>query len=253
MNGTAVPWFQGSRALVVGLARSGIAASKLLLKHGGDVRGVDRRRAEELEGTVRELRDLGVGIAFGSTEPKELEGRNLVVVSPGVPLELPIFREAERRGIPIVSEIELGFAVARAPVVAVTGTNGKSTTVELLGAIGRAAGRRTEVLGNIGTALSELAEEVPEDGLLVVEISSFQLESCTRFHPRVGVLLNVTPDHLDRHGSMERYAGLKSRLFEFQNEGEYRVQPLGDARIDLLLRPMKSRPLWFGFADPTAP
>jgi len=212
---------------------------------------VDRRRAEELENTVRELRDLGVELKFGSMDPRELDDRDLVVVSPGVPLDLPLLTDAERRGIPIVAEVELGFAVAQAPIVAVTGTNGKSTTVELLGAMGRAAGRKTEVLGNIGTALSEKAETVPESGLLVVEISSFQLESCSRFHPKVGVLLNVTPDHLDRHGSMERYAGLKSRLFQFQNEEEFRVQPLGDARIDLLLRTMKSRPLWFGFADPT--
>ena len=244
-------WFTGSRALVVGLARSGVAASKLLLSHGCSVRGVDRRRVEELNGEVRELQDFGVEVRFGSTDVKELEGRDLVVVSPGVPLDLPLLTEAERRGIPIIAEIELGFAVARAPIVAVTGTNGKSTTVELLGAIGRAAGKKTEVLGNIGTALSEKAETVPEDGLLVVEISSFQLESCSRFHPHVGVLLNVTPDHLDRHGSMERYAGLKSRLFQFQTEEEFRVQPLGDGRIDLLLRPMKSQPLWFGFADPT--
>jgi UDP-N-acetylmuramoylalanine--D-glutamate ligase len=244
-------WFDGSRALVVGLARSGSAAAKLLLRHGCSVRGVDRRRAEELGSMVAELKDLGVELRFGSTDPRELEDRNLVVVSPGVPLDLPIFTEAARRGIPIAAEIELGFAVARAPIVAVTGTNGKSTTVELLGAIGKAAGRKTEVLGNIGVALSEKAESVPEDGLLVVEISSFQLESCTRFHPKVGVLLNVTPDHLDRHGSMERYAGLKARLFQFQNETEFRVQPLGDARIELLLRPMKSRPLWFGFTDPT--
>jgi UDP-N-acetylmuramoylalanine--D-glutamate ligase len=244
-------WFQGSRALVVGLARSGCAAAKLLLKHGGHVRGIDRRRAEELGSAVAELRDLGVELRFGSTDPKELNDRNLVVVSPGVPLDLPIFTEAERRGIPIAAEIELGFAVARAPIIAVTGTNGKSTTVELLGAIGRAAGKTTEVLGNIGVALSERAEEVPEDGLLVVEISSFQLEACTRFHPKVGILLNVTPDHLDRHGSMERYAGLKARLFLAQTEDEFRVQPLGDSRIDLLLRTMKSRPLWFGFADPT--
>ena len=244
-------WFAGSRALVVGLARSGVAAARLLLAHGCDVRGVDRRRAEELNGSMRDLAALGIDLRFGTTDPKELEGRNLVVVSPGVPLDLPLLTEAERRGIPIVAEIELGFAVARAPIVAVTGTNGKSTTVELLGAIGRAAGRTTEVLGNIGVALSERAEGVPEDGLLVVEISSFQLESCTRFHPRVGVLLNITPDHLDRHGSMERYAGLKARLFEFQDESEYRVQPLGDSRIEILLRPMKSKPLWFGFADPT--
>jgi UDP-N-acetylmuramoylalanine--D-glutamate ligase len=251
MTRTPRAWFDGSRALVVGLARSGCAAAKLLLGHGCQVRGVDRRRAEELDRSVRELEALGVELRFGSTDPAELDGRNLVVVSPGVPLDLPLLTEAERRGIPIAAEIELGFAVARAPIVAVTGTNGKSTTVELLGAMGRAAGRTTEVLGNIGVALSERAESVPEDGLLVVEISSFQLESCTRFHPKVGVLLNVTPDHLDRHGSMERYAGLKARLFQFQSEDEFRVQPVGDARIELLLRPMKSRPLWFGFADPT--
>jgi UDP-N-acetylmuramoylalanine--D-glutamate ligase len=141
--------------------------------------------------------------------------------------------------------------VARAPIAAVTGTNGKSTTVELLGAMGRAAGRKTEVLGNIGKALSERAEEVAEDGLLVVEISSFQLEACARFRPKAGVLLNVTPDHLDRHGSMERYAATKARLFAQQTEEDYRVQPLADPRIDALLNPMRSRPLWFGFADPT--
>src|SRR4029079_18624332 len=144
-------WFDGSRALVVGLARSGASAAKLLLRHGCEVRGVDRRRADELNGSVRELAKLGVDLRFGTTDPRELEGRNLVVVSPGVPLDLPLLTEAERRGIPIAAEIELGFAVARAPIVAVTGTNGKSTTVELLGAMGRAAERPTEVLGNIGT------------------------------------------------------------------------------------------------------
>src|SRR2546422_9888737 len=198
-----------------------------------------------------ELERSGVEARYGTMDVSALDGRDLVVVSPGVPADLPLFREAERRGIAIAPEIELGFAVARAPTVAVTGTNGKSTTVELLGAMGRAGGRKTEVLGNIGTALSERAESVPENGLLVVEISSFQLEACTRFHPKVGVLLNVTPDHLDRHRNMERYAGLKARLFEFQTKDEFRVQPLGDSRIELLLRPMKSRPLWFGFADPT--
>src|SRR2546425_2435785 len=184
-------------------------------------------------------------------DPRELDDRDLVVVSPGVPLDLPLLTDAERRGIPIVSEIELGFAVARAPTVAVTGTNGKSTTVELLGAMGRNAGRKTEVLGNIGTALSERAEEGPEDGLLVVEVSSFQLELCTRFRPSVGVILNGTPAHLDRHGTMERYAEIKSRLFAFQTAEDFRVQPLGDPRLARLLQPTRSRPLWFGFADPT--
>ncbi len=168
-----------------------------------------------------------------------------------MPADLPLFQEATRRGIQIAPEIELGFAVARAPIIAVTGTNGKSTTVELLGAIGRNAGRKTEVLGNIGTALSERADTVPEGGLLIVEVSSFQLETCTLFRPHVGVILNVTPDHLDRHGSLERYAEIKARMFASQTAEDFRVQPLGDPRLTRLLQPMRSRPLWFGFADPT--
>jgi UDP-N-acetylmuramoylalanine--D-glutamate ligase len=246
------PWFAGKSALVVGVARSGTAAARLLLRYGSRVRAIDRRRREELTADAAGLEGMGVEVRFGDMDPAALEGCDLVVTSPGVPADLPLFREAERRGIAIVPEIELGFAVARAPIVAVTGTNGKSTTVELLGAIGRAAGRRTEVLGNIGTALSERAEEVPEEGLLIVEVSSFQLELCTRFRPHIGVILNVTPDHLDRHGSMERYAEIKSRLFALQTGDDFRVQPLGDPRLDRLLRPMRSKPLWFGFADPTA-
>lgn len=245
------PFFAGSKALIVGAARSGIAAAKLIARHGGHARLVDRRAAGELAAAVRELEPLGVELRFGATDASALEGRDLVVASPGVPPDSPFFRDAERRGVPIVSELELGYAVAKAPIAAVTGTNGKSTTVELLGAMGRAAGRATEVLGNIGTALSERAEEVPAEGLLVVEVSSFQLETCTRFRPRVGVLLNVTPDHLDRHGTLERYAALKGRLFEQQAADDFRVQPLGDARITALLRPMRSRAVWFGFADPT--
>jgi UDP-N-acetylmuramoylalanine--D-glutamate ligase len=252
MTTESTPWFAGRKALVIGLARSGTAAMRLLLRHGAGVIGADRRRADELSPDLAEVKGRGADLRFGGMDLPLLEGRDLVVVSPGVPTDLPLLLEAERRGIPVVAEIELGFSVARAPIVAVTGTNGKSTTTELVGAMGRSAGRRTEVLGNIGTALSEHAEEVPADGLLVVEVSSFQLEACTRFRPRVGVILNVTPDHLDRHGTMERYAAIKARLFERQTEEDFRVQPLGDPRLTALLTPMKSVPLWFGFADPTA-
>lgn len=247
----AVPWFRGARALVVGIARSGVAAAGLLLRHGGSVRAIDRRRQDELSADTASLVVRGAEVRYGTMDASSLEGRDLVVVSPGVPSDLPLFAEAARRGIPVVSEIELGFAVARAPVIAVTGTNGKSTTVELLGAMGRSGGLPTEVLGNIGTALSERAEEVPENGLLVVEVSSFQLEHVTRFRPKVGVILNVTPDHLDRHGTLERYAEIKARLFAFQTGEDTRVQPLGDARVARLLQGAASRPLWFGFSDPT--
>jgi len=245
------PWFAGRHALVVGMARSGTAAARLLLRYGAKVRAIDRRRRDEISIDGVDLESQGVETRYASMDPSALDGRDLVVTSPGVPADLPLFREAERRGIPIVPEIELGFAVARAPTIAVTGTNGKSTTVELLGAIGRNAGRKTEVLGNIGTALSERAEDVPEDGLLVIEVSSFQLELCTRFRPTVGVILNVTPDHLDRHGSMDHYAEIKAKMFAFQTAEDFRVQPLGDPRLARLLQPMRGKPLWFGFTDPT--
>ncbi len=247
----SAPWFAGRHALVVGVARSGAAAARLLLRYGATVRAIDRRRREELSADAEELEGRGVEVRYGTMDPPALEGCDLVITSPGVPADLPLFQEAERRGIPVAPEIELGFAVARAPIIAVTGTNGKSTTVELLGAIGRNAGRATDVLGNIGIALSERAESVPEDGLLVVEVSSFQLELCTRFRPGVGVILNVTPDHLDRHGSLERYAEIKARLFAFQRADDYRVQPLGDARLTRLLQRARSQSLWFGLADPT--
>jgi UDP-N-acetylmuramoylalanine--D-glutamate ligase len=252
MNTTrTAPWFAGKRALVVGVARSGTAAARLLLRYGASVRAIDRRRKDELQGDASALEERGVEVRYGTMDPSALDGRDLVVASPGVPADLPLFRDAARRGVPVVAELELGFAVARAPIVAVTGTNGKSTTVELLGAMGTNAGRKTEVLGNIGVALSERAEEVPEDGLLVVEVSSFQLELCTRFRPKVGVILNVTPDHLDRHGTIERYAAIKARLFQAQTAEDYRVQPLGEPRLARLLTGNPSKPLWFGFADPT--
>jgi len=228
-------WFDGSRALVVGLARSGVAASKLLLAHGCQVAAWTAGAPRSWRSAARELRDLGVELRFGSTDPRELEGRNLVVVSPGVPLDLPLFTEAERRGIPIVAEVELGFAVA-APHRRGHRHEWKEHHGGAPGGDRRAADRKTEVLGNIGTALSEKAESVPEEGLLVVEMSSFQLESCTRFHPRWGSSQRDAGSPGPPR-NMERYAGLKARLFQFQNESEFRVQPLGDARIELLLRP----------------
>jgi len=152
------------------------------------------------------------------------------VVSPGVPLDLPLFTEAERRGIPIVAEVELGFAVARAPIVAVTGTNGKSTTVEPPGANRprRRTGRR-KCSETSDRALRE-GESVPEEGLLVVRESSFQL-SRDAVPSKVGILLNVTPITWTATGNMERYAGLKARLFQFQNESEFRV-PASRRRAD---------------------
>ncbi|HEY6866906.1 MAG TPA: Mur ligase family protein, partial [Candidatus Eisenbacteria bacterium] len=189
----------GRQALVVGAARSGVAAARLLARHGLDVRVCDRRGAEELEDAARSLAAAGVTLVAGRDDPALLAGRDVVVWSPGIPESHPIATAARARGIPVLSELEVGFLAAHAPLVCITGTNGKSTTTDLVGALLRAAGREVEVCGNIGRALCEVAETVSPRGLLVVEVSSFQLETVERLKPFVATWLNLTPDHLDRH------------------------------------------------------
>jgi UDP-N-acetylmuramoylalanine--D-glutamate ligase len=183
------------RALVVGLARSGRAAVAALEQRGVEVVAVDR--------------DLG------NDGPAAAEDVDLLVKSPGVPGEAPVVAAARRRGVPVWSEVELGYRLlGGAPLYGVTGTNGKTTTAELLGAILRAAGRRVEVAGNVGTALTEVAERIEPGASVVCELSSFQLEDVHTLACDVAILLNIEPDHLDRHGSLEAYRDAKLRIFE---------------------------------------
>jgi UDP-N-acetylmuramoylalanine--D-glutamate ligase len=205
------------KVLVVGLARSGIAAAGLLAEQGHEVVGVDARQAPAIEGVA----------TYGATGGVEhLEGAELVVKSPGVPREAPVVAEARRRGVPVWGELELAWRALRpAPFLAVTGTNGKTTTVELLGHLLRTAGRPVAVAGNVGTALASL--RVAPGTTVVCEASSFQLEDAVDFAPEVGVLLNVTPDHLDRHGTFEAYRDAKLRLFARQGPEHTAIVPPG--------------------------
>jgi UDP-N-acetylmuramoylalanine--D-glutamate ligase len=208
-DGTAA-WLP-RRALVVGLARSGQAAALALARRGVEVVAADRSPAAE----VGRLAGAGVEVRSGSEEESLLEGVELVVKSPGVPAASPLATAARARGIPIWSEVELGYRLLDGnPLIGVTGTNGKTTTTELLGAMLRAAGRRVEVAGNIGRALTEVAEEIEPGGSVVCELSSFQLEDVHEFTCDVAVLLNLEPDHLDRHGTFEAYRDAKLRIFE---------------------------------------
>jgi UDP-N-acetylmuramoylalanine--D-glutamate ligase len=191
------------KALVLGLARSGRAAQAALEGRGVEVVAADRTLGND--GDV----DL-------------LAGVDVLVKSPGVPLEAPLVAAAHERRIPVWSEIELAARLLPNPLLGVTGTNGKTTTTELLGAI---LGARTA--GNVGTALSELVDEVPPDDWIVCELSSFQLEDVDRFRPRIAVLLNLEPDHLDRHGTFGRYRDAKLRIFENQTEEDVAVVPRG--------------------------
>jgi len=217
------PWYEGAPALVIGLARSGAAACRLLRRHGCKVRGSDSKTEPEFASSLENLREAGVEVVLGEQDERLLEGVEFVVVSPGVPPGHALIGAAEGRGLTVISELEAAFQVAVAPIVAVTGTNGKSTCVEMLGEVFRRAGTETAVAGNVGTALSEAVETVPTSGVLVVEVSSFQLERIVDFRPNVAVLLNVTDDHLDRHGGMGGYLDAKLRIFANQRDHDTAV------------------------------
>ncbi|MFL5826797.1 MAG: UDP-N-acetylmuramoyl-L-alanine--D-glutamate ligase [Thermoleophilaceae bacterium] len=211
--------------LVVGLARSGAAAARMLLEHGeGDVRGAD-------SGEPAEAADLeGVRLALQSDGLELLDGARCVVKSPGVPNDAPVIAAARERGVAVVGELELAWRLLPNEFIAVTGTNGKTTTTELLAAIHREAGLPVAVAGNVGTPLSSLVGALAEDAVVVCEASSFQLEDTKRFAPECAVLLNVSEDHLDRHGTMEAYLAAKLQAFAHQGDRDIAVVPKGFGR-----------------------
>jgi len=199
------------RALVLGLGRSGRAAALALASRGVEVVAADRSSGAD----PGRLAQAGVEVRLGTEEESLLEGVELVIKSPGVSGSSPLAAAARARGLPVWSEVELGYRLLPGnPLIGVTGTNGKTTTTELLGAIFRAAGRRVEVAGNVGRALTDVAEQVEPGAAVVCELSSFQLEDVHTLSCDVAVLLNLEPDHLDRHGSFEAYREAKLRIFE---------------------------------------
>jgi UDP-N-acetylmuramoylalanine--D-glutamate ligase len=211
------------RALVLGLARSGEAASLALARHGVDVVAVDRTET----GALGRLREAGVEVVVGAEDPALLDGMDLMVKSPGVPRDAPLVEAARRRDMTVWSEIELGSRLIPNSILGVTGTNGKTTTSELLGAIFRAAGKPVSVAGNVGRPLTALEGVVPAEAWVVCELSSFQLEDIVSFRPQVAVLLNLTPDHLDRHVTFEDYKTAKLRIFENQTADDVALVPRG--------------------------
>jgi UDP-N-acetylmuramoylalanine--D-glutamate ligase len=235
--------------LVIGLARTGIATARFLAGRGARVRAVDRRPAAELGPAVAELAAIAE-LRLGGDDPAALDGMALVVPSPGVPADAPLLAGAAARGIPIVSEIELAARHLEIPLLAVTGTNGKSTTTTLLGAMLRQAGRRPFVGGNLGTPL--VSAVGGDYDAAVVEVSSFQLEWVDRFRPTVGVFLNLTDDHLDRYPDLDAYGRAKLRLFARQTARDTAVLNGGDAWIRGHASELRARVLWFGAGEGAA-
>jgi UDP-N-acetylmuramoylalanine--D-glutamate ligase len=211
------------RALVIGLARSGEASALALARRGAEVVGVDL----EETGVAGRLRQAGVEVVIGAADPALLDGVTTIVKSPGVPRDASLVEAARARGLTVWSEVELGSRLLGNPILGVTGTNGKTTTSELLGEIFRAAGRPVAVAGNVGRPLTALDGVIGGDAWVVCELSSFQLEDIDSLRPRVAVLLNLTPDHLDRHGTVDAYRSAKLRIFENQTEDDVAVVPRG--------------------------
>ena len=211
---------RGASVAVVGAARSGVAAAELLVRRGARVTLSDAKTAIA---DAPRLATAGVALELGTNDPMAVREADLVVVSPGVPIELPALVEAARRGVPVIGELELAFRWLKGRVIAITGTKGKSTTTTLVGRMLSAAGRRVLVGGNIGVPLSAHVDESTEDTVHVVEASSFQLETTETFHPWIAALLNFSPDHLDRHPSEEAYGRAKARVFRQQTAEDWTV------------------------------
>jgi UDP-N-acetylmuramoylalanine--D-glutamate ligase len=246
------PELQGRRVLVVGLARSGVAAARLAASKGARVTVTDRRAATELADPVRELRAAGVSFALGGHDVKDFTASDLVVISPGVPLTLPEIAEARRQGVPVLAEVELAWRFfGSTPLVAITGTNGKSTTTALAGALFR-QDRRAFVGGNLGTPLCEHVLSGRPVDVVVAELSSFQLESIERLRPRVAALLNLTPDHLDRYRDLREYAAAKARIFMNQQAGDLAVANARDPQALALAGSSRGELYTFAFGPPVA-
>lgn len=235
---------EGKRVLVVGLARTGVAAALFCVGYGAKVTATDIKPEDELGEVTGKLGTAGVALALGPNAPVDLNGIDLIVVSPGVAAKLPLLEKARSQGIPVWSEIELAWRFLRGKLIAITGSNGKTTTTSLVAHILKTANIPTLVGGNIGTPLLVCVESSLDSTVTVAEISSFQLETIEAFRPEIGVLLNLTPDHLDRHESFGQYAAAKMRMFENQLERDFAILNADDPEVT---RRMPSRPhiYWF--------
>jgi len=209
---------KGKKVLVVGLGKSGLAAALFLRRHGAQVTVSDVRSAEALAKDIPALLDAGIMVETGGHGLLTFRRQDLIVVSPGVSLNTPELAQVRSFGLPVIGELELASRFLKGRVVAITGSNGKTTTTALVGEILQKAGMPALVGGNIGVPVIALIEETTEQTWSVLEVSSFQLESTQRFHPTIAVILNITPDHLDRHGTFENYAFAKERIFAAQDE-----------------------------------
>jgi UDP-N-acetylmuramoylalanine--D-glutamate ligase len=233
------------RVLVVGLGKSGVASALFLKAHGAQVTVSDTKSGDELRNEIPVLLDHGITVETGGHGDRTFRGQDLIVVSPGVPVDAPPLMQARALGESVIGEIELAAQFLPGPIVAITGSNGKTTTTTLTGEILTAAGLPTLVGGNIGTPAISLAGRANPETAIVLEISSFQLETIQTFRPKIAVILNVTPDHLDRHRTFEVYVDAKARIFENQQDTDFAVLNADDPTCTAMGSRTRAQVLWF--------
>lgn len=242
MNGIDV---KGKRVLVVGLGKSGVASALFLKARGARVTVSDTRTEQQFHQEIPTLLDRGIAIETGGHGERTFRDQDLIVVSPGVPTDVPPLARARALGLPVIGEIELASRFLRGRIVAITGSNGKTTTTTLCGDLIAGASQRVLVGGNIGTPVILLVDDSTDETFNVLEVSSFQLETIESFHPQIAVILNITPDHLDRHGSFQAYVDAKARIFKNQTASDWAVLNL-DNQVTAELAPRtKAGIAWF--------
>ena len=236
---------KNKNVLVIGAGISGFAAAKVAKKIGANVTLSDAKQESEIKFNFEELREVGINLVFGKQTESLLEKVDCVIVSPAVPIKIPILQSALAKKIPVISEVEFAFDLAKSPIFAVTGTNGKTTTTTLLGLLLETAFDKVGVGGNIGVALSEVALNVGEGGAIAAEISSYQMEATNNFKPKVSAILNITPDHLKRHGSMKIYQEMKEKIFAQETENDFLVLNFDDEIVREIKSHAKCKVLYF--------
>lgn len=236
---------KGKKVLVIGAAVTGVPVVKILSHFGADIILNDFKKVDELAEVIAEIDQLPIRLVAGGHPVKLAEDCDFVVVSPGVPLDIPLVQRAKALGKEVISEIELASRLTTTPIAAITGTNGKTTTTALLGEIMRASGRKTFITGNIGNAMILEVENARQSDIFVLEVSSFQLESVSSFKPIVSAILNITPDHLNRHRTMENYIDAKCNIFVNQDDSDYTILNGDDPETLKLAGIPKSKVLLF--------
>ena len=235
----------GKRVLVVGLGRSGVASALFLKSRGARVTVSDAKSEDQLREEIPALLDQGIAVETGGHGERTFQNQDLIVVSPGVPVDAAPLAQARALGQPVIGEIELAAEFLPGPIVAITGSNGKTTTTTLIGEILAAGGLKTVVGGNIGTPAISLVEQATPETVVVLEVSSFQLETIRSFRPKIGIVLNVTPDHLDRHRNFAAYVDAKARLFENQQGEDFAVLNADDPTCVEMAGRTRAQVFWF--------